>query len=100
MATDNALDAGPITRCDQSLSSLNLCIWELLQLKHSTEAICQYFERELPNLGMKGEHAARTLMQNLQNEIDSLTDSYEFLQNQLLLSRRTVSGVLFRNSAS
>ena len=39
-------------------------------------------------------------MQNFQNDINSLTDSYELLRNQLLLSGRTVSGALFRNSAS
>ena len=100
MATGKALDAGPITRCDETLALLNLSISHLLQLRKSTEAICQYFERELPNLGRKVEHTARTFMQNFQNDIDSLTDSYEFLKNQLLLSRRTVSGVLFRNSAS
>ena len=100
MATGNALDAGPITRCNESLSRLDLSISRLLQLKHSTEAICQYFERELPNFGMKVEHTARTFIQNFQNDIDSLTDSYEFLKNHLLLGRSTVSGVLFRNSAS
>ena len=100
MATGKALDAGPITGCDEILTRLNLSISDLLQLKNSTEAICQYFERELPNLGEKVEHTARTFMQNFQNDIDSLTDSYEFLKNQLLSSRRTVSGVLFKNSAS
>lgn len=100
MATGKALDAGPITRCDEILARLNLSISHLLQLKNSTEAICQYFERELPNLGKKAEHTARIFMQNFQNDINSLTDSYEFLKDQLLLSRRTVSGVLFRNSAS
>ena len=100
MATGKALDAGPITGCDETLARLNLSIGQLLQLKNSTKAICQYFESERPNLGIKVEHTARTFMQNFQNEIDSLTDSYEFLKNQLLLSRRTVSGVLFRNSAS
>ena len=100
MATGKALDTGPITGCDQTLVDLNLHITYLLQLKNSTEAICQYFERELPNLGIKVEHTARTFMQNFQNDIDSLTDDYEFLKNQLLLGRRTVSEVLFRNSAS
>lgn len=99
MATAKALDAGPITGCDETLARLNLSIHDLLQLKTLTEAICQYFEREVPNLGIKVEHTARRFMQNFQNDIDSLTDSYEFLKNQLLLSRRTVSGVLFRNSA-
>lgn len=99
MATGRALDAGPITGCDETLTRLNLCTHDLLQLKNSTEAICQYFEREMPNL-KKVEHTARTFMQNFQNDIDSLTDSYEFLKNQLLSSRRTVSGVRFRNSAS
>ena len=99
MATGKALDTGPITGCDEILVQLNLSISDLLQLKSSTEAICQYFERELPNLGIKVEHTARTFMQNFQNDIDSLTHSYEFLKNQLLLSRRTVSGVLFRISA-
>lgn len=33
-------------------------------------------------------------MQNLQNDMDCLTDSYEFLKNQLYLSRRTVSRAL------
>lgn len=100
MATGKALDAGPITGCDQILSRLNLPISLLLQLNNATEAICQYFQRELPNLGIKVEHTARTFMQNFQNDIDSLTVSYEFLKNQLLLSRRTVSRILFRNSAS
>ena len=100
MATGKALDAGPISRCDKALARLNLSTFHLLQLKTSTEAICQYFERELPDLGMNAEHTARRFMQNFQNDIESLTDSYEFLRNQLLLSRRTVSGVLFSNSAS
>ena len=75
MATGKALDAGPITRCDEALARLNLSISHLLQLKISTEAICQYFERELPDLGMNVEHTARRFMQNFQNDIDSLTDS-------------------------
>lgn len=100
MATGKALDAGPITRCDETLARLNLSICHSLQRKTLTEATCQYFERELPNLGINVEHTARRIMQNFQNDIDSLTDSYEFLRNQLLLSRRTVSGVLFRKSAS
>lgn len=100
MATGRALDAGPITGCDQTLARLNLSINCLLELKNSTEAICQYFERELPNLGIKVEHTAKTFMQNFQNDIDALMNSYEFLKDQLLLSRRTVSEVLFRKGAS
>ena len=100
MANGKALDAEPITGCDETLARLNLSIGHLLQEKNPTEAICQSFERELPNLGIKVEHTARTFMQNFQNEIDCLTNSYELLKNQLLSSRRTVSGVLFRNGAS
>ena len=99
MATGKALDAGPTTGCDQTLARLHLSISHLLQLKKTMEAICQYFEGELPNLGIQVEHTARTFMHNFQNDIDSLTDSYEFLKNQLLISRRTVSRVLFSNIA-
>ena len=84
MATGKALDPGPITGCDETVARLNVSIGLLLQPENSTEAICQYVERELPDLGIKVEHTARSFMLSFQNEIDSSTNSYEILQNQLL----------------
>lgn len=94
LATGKALDAGPLTGCDSTLSRLNLALLELRQLKVLTEAMCRYFERNMSNPDTKVPCTAIRLMQNLQNDMDCLTDSYEFLKNQLYLSRRTVSRAL------
>ena len=93
-ATGKALDAGPVTGCDMILSRLDLTIRQLVQLKVLTEAMCRYFERNMSNPDTKVPYTAVRLMQNLQNDMDCLTDSYEFLKNQLYLSRRTVSRAL------
>jgi len=92
VAIDKALDDGPIKNCNESLSRLNLNINKVLQLKALTEAFCQYIERELPSLSTTTAYPARAYIQNYQNGIDSLWDSYKFLYEQMLLTRHTVSG--------
>jgi hypothetical protein len=97
VATGNSLDAGPVDSCQSSLGELSVITGSILTLRRTMDALCQYFERELPGDHGFTVHPAISYMKNFNNDIDFMMDSYNHLEKMLLLTRHRVGG---RNSTS
>jgi len=92
VATNNGLDARPINSCHRSLAELSMTTDYIVRLRRTMDALCQYFEMELPGLHGLTVHPAISYMRNFNNDFDFLIDSYSHLEKILLLTRHRVGG--------
>jgi hypothetical protein len=92
VATDNSLDARPIDSCHSSLATLSVTTDYIVRLRRTMDALCQYFERELPDVHGFTVHPAISYVRNFNNDIDFMMDSYNHLEKILLLTRQRVGG--------
>jgi hypothetical protein len=100
VATGNSLDARPVDSCHSSLAELSVTTDYIVRLRRTMDALCGYFEKELPRDHGFTVHPAISYMKNFDNDIDFMMDSYNHLEKILLLTRHRVGGRNFTSRLS